>query len=131
MKKFLIIPLLFACYMGMAQINSSSIIGKPIRVGNLLVAQNDFANRMNWYDAKKVCSALGDGWRLPTLPELYFLYQNRVKIGGFAKYSYWSSTSSDKYSAWIQGFTNGGQGHVSKDSNGNVDVCNVRAVRVF
>ena len=39
MKKLSIIPMLFACYMGMGQaIDSASIIGKSIRIGNLEVA---------------------------------------------------------------------------------------------
>ena len=140
MKNFLIIPLLFACYMGMAQINSSSIIGKPIRVGNLLVAQNDFPEKLEWPDAKKACSALGKGWRLPTKDELNLLYKNKEKIGGFAKIGYyWSSTESTKVNdkshylpygdynyAWDQNFTIGYQ----KD-NLKFDKDNVRAVRAF
>ncbi len=34
------------------------------------------------------------GWRLPTLAELGYLYQNREKIGGFSSGSYWSSEVS-------------------------------------
>ena len=48
MKKLLIFPMLFACYMGMSQaIHSASIIGKPIKIGNLLFAQNDFPYKLN------------------------------------------------------------------------------------
>ena len=39
MKKLLIIPMLFACYMGMCQ---ASVIGKPIRLQKFEVAQHDF-----------------------------------------------------------------------------------------
>ena len=53
MKKFLIIPMLFAFYMSMGQsVDSASIIGKSIIIGNLVVAQNDFPKVMNWNDAK-------------------------------------------------------------------------------
>jgi formylglycine-generating enzyme required for sulfatase activity len=127
MKKLLIIPMLFACYIGMSQaIDSAWIIGKPIRVEQLLVAQNDFANRMDWYDAKKACAALGNGWRLPTMQELYDLYQNRDKIGSFASGSHWSSTEDLNNYAWGQVFYNGLQLDFNK-SNPNY----VRAVRAF
>jgi formylglycine-generating enzyme required for sulfatase activity len=127
MKKLLIIPMLFACYIGMSQaIDSAWIIGKPIRVEQLLVAQNDFANRMDWYDAKKACAALGNGWRLPTMQELYDLYQNRDKIGGFASGSHWSSSEDLNNYAWGQVFYNGLQLDFNK-ANPNY----VRAVRAF
>ena len=62
MKKFLIIPMLFAFYMSMGQsVDSASIIGKSIIIGNLVVAQNDFPKVMNWNDAKLACAALGKG----------------------------------------------------------------------
>mgnify|MGYP006195566053 CR=1 FL=1 len=35
---------------------------------------NDFPNTMGWSDAKKACSNLGEGWRLPTKSELKFLF---------------------------------------------------------
>ena len=71
MKKILVIPLLFACYMSMGQTESSAfIIGKPIRIGNLLVAEWDFRNTMTYSDAKRACATLGKGWRLPTGKEL-------------------------------------------------------------
>jgi len=85
MKKLLIIPMLFMCSMVIGQTyNSDSIIGKPIRIRNLEVAQNDFPKEMTWYDAKKACTDLGNGWRLPTKDELNLLYINKDKIGGFA-----------------------------------------------
>ncbi len=59
MKKLLIIPMLFACYMCIGQTDSASIIGKPVIVGNLVIAQNDFPKQMLWEDAKKACEALG------------------------------------------------------------------------
>ena len=42
MKKLLFIPMLFACYLCIGQTDSASIIGKSIRVGNLVVAEYDF-----------------------------------------------------------------------------------------
>jgi hypothetical protein len=34
-------------------VDSASIIGEPIKVGNLLVDQNDFTNKIKRKDAKK------------------------------------------------------------------------------
>uniref|UniRef100_UPI0040473F81 hypothetical protein n=1 Tax=Algoriphagus sp. TaxID=1872435 RepID=UPI0040473F81 len=72
-------------------VDSASILGDPIKVGNLLVAQNDFPNQMKRADAKKACASLGPGWRLPTNDELDILDQNKDKIGGFGSDGYWSS----------------------------------------
>ena len=124
MKKLLIIPMLFMCSMVIGQ--SKKIIGKLIQIEHLEVAQNDFPKQMNWNEAKKACYALGSRWRLPTKDELNLLYANRKKIGGFAKYYYWSSTESDEYGAWSQNFKSGRQYDYSKDGR-----CSVRAVRAF
>ena len=103
MKKLLIIPLLFACYMSIGQTaNPASIIGKPFRIGNLIVAQNDFPNKMNWDDATIASAKLGNGWRLPTKDEVDLLKINRLKVD-FNK-SYWSSLEEEGdfkiYYAW-------------------------------
>ena len=78
-----------------------SIIGNPIKVGNLLVAQNDFPNNMEWSDAQKACVSLGPGWRLPTIDELKILHQNKkiigiTDVGVMCCKSYWSSTPFDE-----------------------------------
>ena len=110
-------------------------IGEPIRVGNLnfLVAQNDFPIKMNWEDAKKACKALGDGWRLPDRSELNYIYQNKVAIGGFTNFKYWSSTEDEiKYAwagtnyAWVQTLDDGYQVYDDKDNTNYV-----RAIRAF
>ena len=127
MKKLLIIPLLLACFMGMGQTpDSASIIGKSIRIGNLLVAQNDFPNLMKWNETKVACNFLGNGWRLPTKEELYKLYQNKDTIGGFKNQFYWSSTADLNYFffAWFQDFNDGNQFNVD-----DYYTCYVRAVR--
>lgn len=127
MKKFLILPLLFTCYMGMGQApNPASIIGKPIIIGNLQIAQYDFPNHMNWYDARKACAALGNGWRLPTKNELNTLYQNKNAIGYYSDMNYYWSSSVDYYNYFvdIQFFLTGFQGSSSKSRDWRV-----RAVR--
>ncbi len=123
MKKLLIIPMLFACYMGMCQ---ASVIGKPIRLQKFEVAQYDFIEEMNWKDAKAACAKLGKGWRLPTKDELNVLYIYKDKIGGFASGYYWSSTEYNSGLAWGQYFNDGVQASYGKNHE-----CNVRAVRAF
>jgi hypothetical protein len=75
--------------------NSINIIGTPIKIINLEVAQNDFPEEMDWDTAIQTCLDLGDGWRLPLDKELNILYQNKDKIGGFNGYYYWSSSEDN------------------------------------
>ena len=120
MKKLLIIPMLLcllifarslSCHSSRTKTILTSntdyenIIGRPIKLDNLEVAQHDFPKSMNWDDAKAACAKLGEGWRLPTKDELNLLYQNKDKIGGFsAAVSYWSSTEGNGFLPWRQKF---------------------------
>jgi hypothetical protein len=135
MKKFIIFCLFISlmisgCSLGPSKSynDSNNIIGNPIILGNLEIAQYDFPEEMNWGDAKKACESLGDGWRLPTKGELNTLYEDRDKIGGFSLSSeYWSSTQLNFFTgAWIQEFNNGLQFNVDKS-----DTFYVRAVRTI
>jgi hypothetical protein len=81
--------------------------------------------------AARLCGDLVLGgysnWYLPSKDELYQLYLNRVAIGGFASYYYWSSTEVDTNGAWWRYF--GSENSFFNDGKGyNV---NVRAVRAF
>ena len=125
MKKLLFIPFLFACFMGMGQTAASlNVIGKPIKIGNLKIAQHDFRDQMNWFDAQAACAKLGDGWRLPTKQELNRWYPELKKLLDGSKY--WSSTESGTNYAWSQGFGNHVQFNDAKDV-----IASVRAVRAF
>ena len=110
----------------MAQ-TSTEIIGNPIRIGKLEVAQFDFPQKMNWHNAKKACAELGKGWSLPTKMELSLLYQNQVKIGGFSTSYYWSSTETDIENAWRHNFSFGMSGFIADKG----DKYFVRAVKVL
>jgi hypothetical protein len=112
-------------------VNVKKVIGKPIKIGNLLVAENDFPDTMDWNEAKKACRALGKGWRLPTKSELNLLYNNKreEKIRGFVNGNYWSSTEAGYGAVWLQDFSSfrdggGGQGNLDKASK-----LNVRAIK--
>ena len=68
-------------------------------------------------------------WYLPSKDELNKLYLNRVAIGGFVGYFYWSSTDADNYViAWNQDFTNGNQ---NAWYNSKSNFFYVRAIRAF
>jgi len=90
---------------------AENIIGKPIKIGKLLVAQNEFPKKSDWSNAKAMCLKLGPGWRLPTKDELYILYQNKNVLRNFSKYGYWSSTegimNGNNGVAYYQDFTLG------------------------
>ena len=126
MKKLLylgIVLILGSC--GSSTVNVDGREVSTIKIGNLEVMTEDLG-RMNWYEAKKACKNLGDGWRLPTKDELNLLFQNRGKIGGFAYFVYWSSTEFDSFNAWYQSFIERYQGFNVKNTN-----FYVRAVRAF
>ena len=130
MKKLLFLPLVLIAIFCFPQ-DANEIIGKPVKIGTLLVAQNDFPEAMNWDDAKEACRALGKGWRLPSKTELNILHKNRKKIGAYTDEdslsSYWSSTVFKLNFAWGQWFSNGLQSeYFSKSTR-----YSVRAVRNF
>ena len=103
-----------------------STLGKPIRIGSIEVAQNYFPKIMDWDDAVKACTDLGNGWRLPTKYELNLMYLNKDKIGDFANSWYWSSTEYSNGNAWCQYFVGGTADTYAKNYG-----CYVRAVRSF
>jgi hypothetical protein len=105
----------------------SPVIGNPIKLGNLLIAEHDFKMKMNWDVAKKACSALGDGWHLPNKDELNELYKHKYEIGSFTDDHYWSSSEFNESNnqAWEQYFFNGNPTPPEKNSS-----LLVRAVKV-
>ena len=104
------------------------IIGEPIKLGDLLVAQKDFPSKMKRNDAKKACASLGPGWRLPTKDELNIIDQNKDKIGGFTGDSYWSSPGLGVVYVWHQNFF---YDLLLNFFNHRNDKLSVRAVRDF
>jgi hypothetical protein len=61
------------------------ILGNPVKIGNIEVAQFDFPrNSQNLFN----CKILGEGWRLPSVSELNTMYLNKNKIGNFKNYYY-------------------------------------------
>jgi hypothetical protein len=102
-----------------AEKKNNEIIGNSIRIGNLEVAQNDFPGRPSWDVAKKLCSDLGDGWRLPTRAELDILYQNKYKISGLEfRFAYWSSDEQYNNLAFYMSLADGRFGVLEKFNEG-------------
>ena len=99
---------------------------------NLMVQKADLTCS-NYYYAENLCenSTVGgyNDWRIPTLSELYILYQNRAKIGGFVNDYYWSSTTASSSSSYATSkyFFSGSTSTTSNRTN----LCRVRAVRSF
>ncbi len=58
-------------------LNNNKIIGNTIKIENFELAENDFPDKLNHYEAEIVCGELGERWRLPTKDMLkkifYFL----------------------------------------------------------
>ena len=102
-----------------------NIIGNPIKIENLEVAQYDFPEPMKWDVAKKACLSLGNVWRLPNKNELYILCLNQELIGGFKESVYWSSSETNITNAWNINFIYGIQDSIYTKNA----VSYVRAVR--
>ena len=105
---------------------SQDEIGKSIKIGILEIAQHDFAIKMNWYDANKACSELGENWRLPNRYELNYLFINQPVIGFFKLSEYWSSTEDEEGVTYFQDFANG-----EKPKGGKNKKYYVRAIRTI
>ncbi len=133
MKKVLFILLVFISFNGFSQ---SVKIGIEVKTEDL--GETDDVTgiaEMTWEEAKKACEKLGDGWRLPTIEELKFIYVNRDKLGVFKQHIYWSSTELDGISntwgsdgAWYVDFRNGAIDFGTSFSTEYYSGC-VRAVR--
>ena len=69
------------------------IIGRAKDYGYLKIAEHDFPVEMSWLEGINSCADLGNGWRLPTIEELNFMYTNKDLIKGFTQTTYWSSNN--------------------------------------
>lgn len=115
MKKLFFLPLLLITCFCLAQ-DTKEIIGKPIKIGNLLVAEYDFPEYMNFEDAKKACRALGKGWRLPSVSESNMMYKRRDKIENKDDTFYWNLSGKLFVLAEIAGLSEEDMDKASKNS---------------
>lgn len=126
MKSFLFIPFLFIFSMAIGQsYNSAKIIGESIKIGSLEVAQYDFPEEINWNEAMIECTALGYGWRLPTLKELRLIFKNDI-ISNFSGLIYWSSSEKNYSHAFFFNMCDESTYYFNKQT-----INYVRAVRSF
>lgn len=84
-----------------------------INYQSYMVLPNDLVGTYNWVQADDACynlNAFGyDDWILPENTELTALYENKLEIGGFGDFDYWSRTSSKPGYPWHLFFYNGKQ----------------------
>ena len=79
------------------------------------------------YSVKDADGVTYGDWYLPSDAELNLLYLQKNVVGGFAHVGYyWSSTESNRYTAWEQTFYDGDHGNYFKNLTARV-----RAVRAF
>ena len=102
-------------------------ITNPMTGDELQVAYQDFPVTITWQEAKRSCSELGSGWRLPTKQELEIMYEQLHKKGqgNFKKEFYWTSSEDGNNHAWYFYFGNGNANYGCHKNTPNY----VRAVR--
>ena len=47
----------------------------------LQVSENDISDELDYFQAKKACEELGEGWRLPTKTDIKLMYNQLYKKG--------------------------------------------------
>ena len=109
-------------------------------INNYLDAVADWNGKANTEHLKKIGLsqniALPDGWYIPSLGELYFVFLNRKAINAALEYVggktiddywYWTSTEYSAAYAWRLGLISGGATYYTKASSAR----RVRAVSAF
>ena len=104
--------------------NTDDIIGTPVKIDNLEIAQHDFPEKMNWEEALDACINLGNGWRLPTKKELNLLYKNKELITNNIFSQFWCSQDQNDDFAWYIFFGSGKWTNCKRNVT-----CDVRAVK--
>jgi len=90
------------------------------RTINIEIHPEKSESKLTWNEAQEYCKSLGEGWRLPTISEMFYLYEDKVITDA----AYWSSTEYGTSLAWFFLFSNGTAGNYGKDT-----AYGVRAVR--
>jgi hypothetical protein len=131
MKKILLYSIIIIAF---AQLKSQSLtITNPNTKARFQVYDKDLpGGKIDWLSAKKACSALGSGWRLPTKKEFQLIYEewlnNKNRYYSIDSYShYWTGdedSDSEGASAWTFYFPEQASYSFPKDVK-----CYARAVR--
>ncbi|MCR5646450.1 MAG: choice-of-anchor J domain-containing protein [Bacteroidales bacterium] len=104
--------------------------------GNTYRVAPEANNQLSWANAYSYCNNLTlygySDWKLPTQGELLQMYNDRVSIGGFGNYNYWSSSYVSHYGnpfyIYIN-FSNGNVYNTYDNSGSNSSMYAVRPVR--
>jgi serine/threonine protein kinase len=76
---------------------------------------------MDWHQAVSECEIMNDSWRLPTLNELNFLYENQHLFNGFQSQDYyWSDNTDSEINVWVKYFYTGYQCRINKRQKARV-----------
>jgi len=71
---------------------------------------------LTWDDSIEYCKNLSEGWRLPTIQELWYISEDCNLKKEFSHKDYWSSTEdASLYLAWLFSFLNGSASSYDKD----------------
>lgn len=70
---------------------------------NIEIHPDKSETQLNWNQAQEYCKSLGEGWRLPTISEMFYLYEDKIITENY----YWSSSENDALTAWCFNFVNG------------------------
>jgi hypothetical protein len=95
----------------------------------LNIFETDFEQELNYNDAQKACTNLGENWRLPNLDELDMIFKASKEGDNFANTYYWTATEYNKFNAWALLLKN--YGNFNKEFYGKSNKLNVRAVKTF
>ena len=95
-----IIPLIFFFLFKITYVSSQNVIleieGTNINQifrdkYSIEIADNDFPHQMHWKNAMAACQRLGNGWRLPSYDELYYIHHNATLKNEFKEGWYWTN----------------------------------------
>lgn len=109
-----IIPLIFFFLFKITYVKSQNVIlefESTLSSGifrdkySIEVADNDFPHQMHWKNAMAACQRLGDGWRLPSYDELYYMYYRDTLKNEFEKGWYWTNKQLDLDNAFYIDFS--------------------------
>jgi hypothetical protein len=103
MKKNYIKTIVFALLIIITSCKKDNVIENPITGKKVLVAKQDFPDKMKWDEAKIACSSLGDGWRLPTEYELEVMNSITAHLDNFKnEEEHWSSNAYGVDQKWVE-----------------------------
>jgi hypothetical protein len=110
-------------------LQSGALMVGNVRGKNFFLSPKSTEKELNWDEADKYCKNFGNGWRLPTNEELYYLYEMSGKLNreyAFTHDYYWSSSEGDEDEhMWMR---NMGSGMAEADFT--FHECYVRAVKL-